>query len=166
MKNHLNKIFYYILAVWICFIVFLILPIFLYFNRQENCPDCPQIIWYLFFATMLLLALIAVTTILLYQAEKHRFEEKKRLDENIVTENREKFERTRMKEISEFRQAMEVYGKIQDSLKELTSLLKNNNFNSWPTKEQIEQIVGYMKQHEETFDQVMQKLKNIENDEN
>lgn len=166
MKSHPNNIIYNILSAWISISVFLILLVFMSFYKQEYCPDCPQMIWYLFFATLLLLALIAVTTLLIYQSEKHRFEEKKRQDENDVAEKRESFERIRMKEISEFRQAMEVYGKIQESLKELTSLLKNNNINSWPTKEQIEQIVSYMKQHEETFDHLMEKIKNNKIDEN
>jgi len=155
-QNSINKIA--LLGFGLLSLILYALPFYATMVWKDTCYYSENLSWFLFFSLILLLGILAILAIIIHQAENHRFEEKKREDEEKERNKKAESERQRMKEITEFRQAMERYEKVNGSIKELTVVLKNDKDNTWSTKDQMDQIVRYLKEHETTFDHLMERL--------
>lgn len=137
-----------------------IFPIFL-----ENHFFLSILPWLLLIFSISGIALFVIISIQMLQKSKNDFDIDTAKEERKERKDNLEFERTRMKQTVEFRQAMEKYEKVTGAIKELTSVIKNDkNNDAWPTRDQMDKIVRYIKEHETTFESLISKLNQGKNE--
>ncbi|KAF5066208.1 hypothetical protein DSECCO2_266090 [anaerobic digester metagenome] len=144
--------------------VIFLLPVF-FKNFNDFHLLVSNLPWLLLIFALSGMGIFTLIIIMEQQKRKTEFEKEKLKEEREERKDNLKYDRSRFEQTNHFRNEMEKFDKAQNSIKELTSVIKNSNCNTWPTKDQMDQIIRYLNEQGLTFDQMMQQLNNPETNE-